>query len=124
MADFHHKILDGGVSRWTLGAATRADDFAALYPELEKTLNRPEITALMLVIEHPDPTDEAMLQMWYNFGEAAHKGNIARWGIVIAPLDFIKKMSFDHMLKGAGQARSYEVYTNPDAADVLAWLTR
>ena len=121
MPDAKSSIIDGKIYKWTFGPETVADDFKAIYPELQSNLNTPEITRLMTVIDMPEPGQEELMQLWFNIGEAAQKAKIERWGVVAPPQDLMKKMSFEHMIKGAGAEREYEVKIGTAEDDILAW---
>ncbi len=122
MASYKHKIVDKKISHWTFAKGTKDADFGELYPEMKRVFSAGEITRLCTVIEVEEPTDDDVLQLWFNIGEAAQEGQIKKWGLVIAPLDLMPKMTFERMVSGGGKDRDYELTYAPSEEEVLAWL--
>lgn len=122
MASFRHKIVDKKISHWTFEDGIKDGDFAAIYPEMKRVFATGEITGLCTVVKVKEPTDDDVLQLWFNVGEAAQEGGIAKWGVVIEPLDLMPKMTFERMVSGAGKPRDYEIEYGAAEEEILAWL--
>lgn len=121
MADFKSSIVEGKIYKWVFGKNTKADDFRELYPDLQRILTTPEITRLMTVVEIEEPGADELMQFWFNIGEAAQKAKIEKWGVVAPPQDIMKRISFEHMVKGAGAERDHEVKIAGTEEEILSW---